>query len=115
MIVRRIGKYEEWSAYPRKLLVRFNMITVTYPDLALVGFSVAWLSPRKEQPMARTSPYRIGLTEDERNWLEATAQRYTSAYRDVTRAKTVLLAAEGPPNGESPPGWTPTPNRLQVA
>ena len=41
------------------------------------------------------SPFRIQLTRDERRALETRARRYTSPYRDVIRAKLVLLAAEG--------------------
>jgi transposase len=43
----------------------------------------------------RHSPFRIQLTRDERRELEARARKYTSSYRDVIRAKLVLLAAEG--------------------
>jgi transposase len=43
----------------------------------------------------RTSPYRINLSDDEREFLEARARRYTSPYRDVVRARIVLYAAEG--------------------
>lgn len=50
--------------------------------------------------MPRTSPYRIESTKDERNRLEASARRHASAHRDATRAKIVLLAAEGLPNDE---------------
>ena len=45
--------------------------------------------------MPRQSPYKIVLTQDERESLEAISRKYTSAYRDVIRAKIVLLAAEG--------------------
>ena len=41
------------------------------------------------------SPYRIELTPPEREELEARARRYTSPYREVIRAKLVLLAAQG--------------------
>ena len=46
-------------------------------------------------PTPRHSPYVIDLTADERAALEARARKYTSPYRDVIRAKIVLLAAEG--------------------
>jgi transposase len=46
----------------------------------------------------RQSPFRIQLTRDERRELERRARQYTSPYRDVIRAKLVLLAAEGWPN-----------------
>lgn len=45
--------------------------------------------------MPRHSPYVIQLTREERRELQARARRYTSPYRDVIRAKLVLLAAEG--------------------
>lgn len=45
--------------------------------------------------MPRHSPFRIRLTRDERRALDARARKYTSPYRDVIRAKLVLLAAEG--------------------
>lgn len=50
--------------------------------------------------MPRTSPYRIELTADERRTLEDRARRYTLPYRDVIRAKIVLLAADGLRNDE---------------
>ena len=55
---------------------------------------------RKERAMPRPSPYHIELTKDERDRLQASVRRYTSAYRDVTRAKILLLAAEGMANDE---------------
>lgn len=50
--------------------------------------------------MPRSSPYVITLTPGERRVLEARARRYTLPYRDVVRAKVVLLAAEGFENKE---------------
>jgi len=50
--------------------------------------------------MPRSSPYVITLTPKERRVLEAKARQYTLAYRDVVRAKIVLLAAEGLENKE---------------
>jgi transposase len=41
------------------------------------------------------SPYRVELTDQERSTLEALVRKYTSSYRDVIRAKIVLLAAQG--------------------
>ena len=46
-------------------------------------------------PMPRRSPYVVELTRQEREELAARARRYTSPYRDVIRAKIVLLAAQG--------------------
>jgi transposase len=48
--------------------------------------------------MPRTSPYRVALSVAERRLLEARARKYTSPYRDVIRAKIVLLAAAGVAN-----------------
>ena len=48
--------------------------------------------------MPRHSPFRIDLTREERRELEARTRKYTSPYRDVIRAKLVLLAAENVPN-----------------
>lgn len=45
--------------------------------------------------MPRKSPFDIALSSDEREKLEAAARKYTSPYRDVIRAKIVLLASEG--------------------
>ena len=45
--------------------------------------------------MPRHSPFRIRLTREERRELEARTRQYTSPYRDVIRAKLVLLAAQG--------------------
>ncbi len=45
--------------------------------------------------MPRKSPYLVELTGQERTALEARARKYTSPYRDVIRAKIILLAAEG--------------------
>lgn len=48
--------------------------------------------------MPRISPYRIDLSDDERECLEARARRYTSPYREVVRARIVLYAAAGVSN-----------------
>ena len=50
--------------------------------------------------MPRRSPYIIELTLQERSVLEAMERRYTSPYRDVVRAKIVLMAAQGLENKE---------------
>jgi transposase len=50
--------------------------------------------------MPRKSPYVIELSEQERKVLEAQARRYTLPYRDVVRAKIVLMAADGLDNDE---------------
>lgn len=50
--------------------------------------------------MPRQSPYDITLTSAERETLEDRSRKYTLAYRDVVRAKIVLLAAEGLQNKE---------------
>jgi len=50
--------------------------------------------------MPRTSPCDIVLSRDEQRILEERARSYTSLYRDVIRAKIVLMAARGLPNKE---------------
>lgn len=45
--------------------------------------------------MPRRSPYQIELSEGERRVLEDRSRKYTSPYRDVIRAKIVLMAAQG--------------------
>ena len=50
--------------------------------------------------MTRRSPYVLDLTAEQRRELEARARRYTSSYRDVVRAKIVLMAAQGLDNDE---------------
>lgn len=45
--------------------------------------------------MPRRSPYQIVLSAQERSRLEALSRRYTAPYRDIVRAKIVLLAADG--------------------
>ncbi len=45
--------------------------------------------------MSRCSPFHIVLTRQEQEKLETRARKYTSPYRDVIRAKIVLLAAQG--------------------
>lgn len=50
--------------------------------------------------MPRQSPFCIDLEAEEKASLEALARRYTSAYRDVIRAKIVLYAAQGLRNDE---------------
>lgn len=47
--------------------------------------------------MSRTSPLMVVLTRRERAELEARARAYSLPYRDVVRARMILLAAEGVP------------------
>ena len=44
--------------------------------------------------MPRKSPFPVALTEQERSILQGQAGKYTSPYRDVVRAKIILLAAQ---------------------
>jgi transposase len=45
--------------------------------------------------LSRKSPYSLVLTKDQRHELESRSRKYTLAYRDVLRAKIVLMAANG--------------------
>lgn len=58
------------------------------------------LSSREGVLMPRHSPYRIVLSDEERAILISLARSYTLPYRKVTRARMVLLAAEGLRNDE---------------
>jgi len=50
--------------------------------------------------MPRRSPYQIVLTAREKKQLQKQAGQYTAPYRDVVRAKVILLAAQGYENKE---------------
>lgn len=50
--------------------------------------------------MARPSLYPIVLSEEEQRELRHRAARYTLPYREVQRAKMILMAAGGLENGE---------------
>ena len=50
--------------------------------------------------MSRRSPYFIELEAEERLVLEERAAKYTLPYRDVVRARIVLMAAAGLRNDE---------------
>jgi len=50
--------------------------------------------------MPRKSPYVLALTSEQRQELEARSRRYTLPYRDVIRARIVLMAADGLDNDE---------------
>jgi len=50
--------------------------------------------------MAQTSPHRVVLSDEQRRELERRAGAYSGPYRDVVRAKAILLAADGLANTE---------------
>jgi transposase len=50
--------------------------------------------------MPRESPFAIRLSREERRVLEQRSCQYALSYRDVMRAKIVLLAADGWENTE---------------
>jgi hypothetical protein len=50
--------------------------------------------------MPRRSPFELDLSATERSALEAIQRRYTAPYRDVVRAKIVLMASQGLQNKE---------------
>jgi len=45
--------------------------------------------------MPRHSPFTVVLTKEERQELKSRVRKYTSPYRNVIRAKIVLMAAQG--------------------
>ena len=48
--------------------------------------------------MPRKSPFKIVLTNEEREHLMSLARKYTAPYKDVIRAQAILMAAEGMEN-----------------
>ena len=52
----------------------------------------------RSHDMPRHSPFAGLLTEEERRQLQEVAQKYTSPYCDVARAKVILMAAQGMEN-----------------
>jgi DNA-directed RNA polymerase specialized sigma24 family protein len=53
-----------------------------------------------EEEMPRESPYKIALSREQVEELEARARAYTSPYFEVIRAKIILLANQGLENTE---------------
>ena len=45
--------------------------------------------------MARSSPYRVELSTEQQRELERRAAAYSGPWREVARAKAILLAAQG--------------------
>jgi len=50
--------------------------------------------------MPRKSPFKIILTNEEREHLISLARKYTAPYKDVIRAQVILMAAEDTENKE---------------
>jgi len=50
--------------------------------------------------MPQKSPHSVVLSEEQRRELERRAAAYSGPYRDVVRAKAILLAADGLANTE---------------
>ena len=50
--------------------------------------------------MPRKSPYVVELRSEDRAVLEGRARKYTLPYREVVRARIVLMAAEGMDNDQ---------------
>ena len=61
---------------------------------------VCSFGPREETCVPRQSPFSVELSPSERTALESTSRRYSAPYRDVVRARIVLLAAEDRENVE---------------
>ena len=55
--------------------------------------------------MAQTSPHQVVLSDEQRRELERRAAAYSGPYRDVVRAKAILLAADGLSTRRLPSGW----------
>ena len=66
--------------------------------------------------MSRKSPFSIKLTSEEQRVRQARARQYTSSYRDMIRAKIVLLATQDLSNDQIARCLDPPPSdRQQVA
>ena len=76
-------------------LVPSFIITTTYYLALSKARRLEWPSKPEGFSLPKQSPYRIVLTSHEHAQLEARTRKYTSPYRDVIRAKIVLLAAQG--------------------
>ena len=50
--------------------------------------------------MSKKSPFKIILTNEQREYLISLARKYTAPYRGVIRAQVILMAAEGMENKE---------------
>ena len=64
------------------------------------GLTKKAIARRLGMSRTTTSPFTIELSTAERSALESTSRRYTASYRDVVRARIVLLAASGAENVE---------------
>ena len=80
---------------PQGNLVLLFANTVTYFKMAPNTLSLVDLASGGLPLMPRHSPFRVALSEDERQYLESITRQYTSPYCDVIRAKIVLLASQG--------------------
>jgi hypothetical protein len=88
---------------------------MTYSDDRSAAGLVALCRAKEGHDLPRRSPFVIALTAAEWRELEARAQRYASPYRDVVRAKIVLLAASDVGNDEiGTVGYAP-PEREHMA
>lgn len=68
---------------------------MTYYKLDNIQFLVYNTGVYSGEYMPRISPFMIVLSDVERDALERIANKYTSPYCTVVRAKAVLMAAEG--------------------
>jgi Winged helix-turn helix len=85
--------YRFWKSIQEVLVLVF-VNTVTYSEWTIL-LRLATLGSDRSPTMPRTSPFNIELSEEELRELEQRARKYTSPYRDVIRAKIILLAAGG--------------------
>jgi hypothetical protein len=82
--------------HPLGLFLVANIInTMTYNMLDNIQFLMYNAGVYSGEYMPRTSPFLIVLSDAERSVLERIANKYTSPYCTVVRAKAVLMAAQG--------------------
>jgi len=99
--IEYVTKYAFWVAIIAFIVLAFgNLVlnfinTVTYfPGANRRELSHFFLGGR-HRTMPRKSPYTIKLTRKERVELMERSRQYTSIFRQVIRAKIVLLASKG--------------------
>src|SRR5216684_8561263 len=106
-LVIKIGAFSNLLKVLRRVLSRPKSIVMRpilsplfhkYSDVYFIGaIAPLWarLVSLEGAALPRSSPFVIRLSRGERQELQARTRKYTSPYRDVIRAKIVLLAAAG--------------------
>ena len=97
--------FAEFSNIPRGNVYGFVQLSIRirkYYDVLILTLSISYgiVPPKRRCDIPRKSPYKIVLTPEEKEGLKKMAQKYTSPYFKVVRAKVILFASEGLENKE---------------